>query len=88
VSEKRSDDKAFKEGRRWADDLRAVLEATKAEKPVLVGWSLGGAVILDCVAAYGDEAMGGIVYVGGVLKLNSELVTQHQDVYTVWLPTT
>jgi pimeloyl-ACP methyl ester carboxylesterase len=81
ASGKPEDAKAFSEGRRWADDLRAVLQTTKAKKPVLVGWSLGGAVISNYVAAYGDAALGGVVYVGGVVELNSELITQHSDVY-------
>lgn len=35
---------AYRDGRRWADDLQAVIKSSRAAKPVLVGWSLGGAV--------------------------------------------
>lgn len=81
LSGKPQDAQAYRDGRRWAGDLHAVLEATKAENPVLVGWSLGGAVITNYVAAYGDEEVGGLVYVGGVIELNSELITPHPQVY-------
>jgi pimeloyl-ACP methyl ester carboxylesterase len=71
----------YRDGRRWAGDLHAVLEATRARKPVLVGWSLGGAVITNYIAAYGDKNLGGIVYVGGVVELKPDLIPAHPDVY-------
>ncbi|MEP7454064.1 alpha/beta hydrolase [Phyllobacterium sp. SB3] len=81
LSGKPQDVQAYSDGRRWADDLRAVLEATKAENPVLVGWSLGGAVVSNYVAAYGDDEIEGLVYVGGVVELKAELITSHPEVY-------
>ncbi|OHV79503.1 alpha/beta hydrolase [Rhizobium sp. LCM 4573] len=81
LSGKPQDAQAYGDGRRWADDLRAVLKATKAENPVLVGWSLGGAVISNYLAAYGDDEIAGLVYVGGVVELKAELITSHPDVY-------
>ena len=39
LSGKPDDAEAYRDGRRWADDLSAVLKATGAKKPVLVGWS-------------------------------------------------
>src|SRR5690606_13481014 len=44
---------AYTDGRRWADDLAAVIESIRAHKPVLVGWSLGGAVISNYLASHG-----------------------------------
>ncbi|MGO7015429.1 alpha/beta fold hydrolase [Rhizobium leguminosarum] len=73
--------KSYQEGRRWADDLAAVLKASDARRPMIVGWSLGGVVISSYLAAYGDNAIGGIVYVDGVIELNAALITPHQDVY-------
>lgn len=81
VSGKPDDREAYRDGSRWAGDLHAVLEATKAKAPVLVGWSLGGAVITNYIAAYGDESIGGIVYVGGVVELKPDLITPHPDIY-------
>ncbi len=81
LSGKPQDAQAYGDGRRWADDLRAVLEATKAENPVLVGWSLGGVVVSNYVAAYGDDEIGGLVYVGGVIELKAALLRPHPEVY-------
>jgi len=66
-SDKPDDAEAYRDGRRWADDLAAVLKASDAKEPIVVGWSLGGVVISNYLAAYGDEQVGGIVYVDGVI---------------------
>lgn len=80
-SDKPDDAEAYREGRRWADDLAAVLKASHAKKPVVVGWSLGGVVISNYLAAYGDANVGGMVYVDGVIELSSALITSHPEVY-------
>lgn len=72
---------AYRDGRRWADDLDAVLKAAHARKPVLVGWSLGGAVISNYLAAYGDAGIAGAVYVDGVVELKADQITAHPEVY-------
>ncbi len=71
----------YTDGRRWAEDLRAVIEASGAKRPVLVGWSLGAAVISNYLAAHGDASLGGIVYVGGVVELKEALIVPHPEVY-------
>lgn len=81
LSDKPEDSEAYRNGRLWADDLAAVLKATNARRPVLVGWSLGGAVISNYLAAYGDAGIGGAIYVDGVIELNSTLITPHAEVY-------
>jgi non-heme chloroperoxidase len=81
LSGKPQDVQAYGDGRRWADDLRAVLEETKAKNPVLVGWSLGGVVVSNYLAANGDHGIGGVVYVGGVVELKAELLKPHPEVY-------
>ncbi|WP_409014783.1 alpha/beta fold hydrolase [Caballeronia sp. LP006] len=72
---------AYTDGRRWADDLATVIETSHARKPVLVGWSLGGAVISNYLAAYGDGKIAGAVYVDGVIELTPEQIVAHPDVY-------
>jgi non-heme chloroperoxidase len=81
VSSKPDDAQAYSDGRRWADDLRAVLTTTQVENPVLVGWSLGGAVMSNYIAFYGDKEIGGLIYVGGVVELKPDLIVPHPDVY-------
>lgn len=71
----------YTDGRRWADDLAAIIESTQAHKPVLVGWSLGGAVISNYLAAYGDRGIAGAVYVDGVIELKPEQIVAHPEVY-------
>ncbi|RWX74686.1 alpha/beta hydrolase [Neorhizobium lilium] len=80
-SGKPDDMDAYKDGRRWADDLAAVLKSSAAKNPVLVGWSLGGVVLSNYLAAYGDAGIGGLVYVDGVIELTEALITSHPQVY-------
>lgn len=80
-SGKPADAEAYRDGRRWADDLKAVMDATGAERPVLVGWSLGATVISNYLAAYGDAQIAGAVYVDGVIELASEQIVPHPEVY-------
>lgn len=81
LSGKPADTAAYTEGRRWANDLAAVIEAAHAKKPVLVGWSLGGAVISNYLASYGDSGIAGAVYVDGVIELKSDQIVAHPEVY-------
>jgi non-heme chloroperoxidase len=60
MSEKPLDTGPYVDGRLWADDVSAVIEQLELERPVLVGWSYGGFVIADYLAAYGDAAIAGI----------------------------
>lgn len=80
-SGKPDDVESYQDGRRWADDLSAVLKASGVKNPVLVGWSLGGVVISNYLAAYGDSGIGGLMYVDGVINLKPELLTPHPQVY-------
>lgn len=72
---------AYADGRRWADDLAAVIKTTHARKPVLVGWSLGAAVITHYLAAYGDGDIKGVIYVDGVIELTPDQIVAHPEVY-------
>ncbi len=81
LSDKPESIEAYRNGRRYADDLATVLEATAGKRPVLVGWSMGGVVISNYLAAYSDAKISGIVYVDGVIELNAPLITAHPHVY-------
>ncbi|KPW80915.1 Alpha/beta fold family hydrolase [Pseudomonas cannabina] len=59
LSDKPENTDAYRDGRRYADDLAAIIEATGSKHPILVGWSLGGAVMSNYLAAYGDSQIGG-----------------------------
>ena len=62
----------YADSRLWADDINAVIRALKLDRPVLCGWSYGPLVILDYVRHYGEEAVGGMAFVGAVTKLGSD----------------
>ena len=67
MSEKPLDAEPYVDARHWADDLNAVIGQLELDRPVLVGWSYGGYVVTDYVAAYGDSAIAGIDLVGGAV---------------------
>lgn len=82
LSDKPQQEAAYRDGKRWADDLAAVIDATQARRPLLVGWSLGGAVITNYLAAYGDKNLSGAVYVDGVVELTPAQLPAHPAVYS------
>lgn len=75
------DPAAYADGGGWGDDLRAVLEATRAKDPIVVGWSLGGLVIAHYLRAHGDAALGGVVLVNAVTKIAPELFAEGNQRY-------
>jgi len=81
LSDKPTGAEPYHDGRRWADDLDAVIKGSHAKKPVVVGWSLGGAVISNYLATYGDHDIAGAVYVDGVVELAAGQIVDHPDVY-------
>lgn len=53
----------------WARDVEAVITALNLDRPVLVGWSMGGHIAQDYVSVCGDGAIAGLVLIGtGVTK--------------------
>jgi pimeloyl-ACP methyl ester carboxylesterase len=53
----------YQDGRRWADELHAVIERAGLARPILVGWSMGGRVVRQYLMHYGDRRLGGLVFV-------------------------
>ncbi|MDI1434806.1 alpha/beta fold hydrolase [Polyangium sorediatum] len=87
VSDKPIEAKYYEEDRRWGDELRAVIEGAGLKRPVVVGWSLGGVVILDYLRAYGDAALGGVVFVDAVTRLDRALLGEMPPLTSEDLPT-
>ncbi|WP_394850550.1 alpha/beta hydrolase [Pendulispora brunnea] len=73
-SDKPLDARYYEEGRRWGEELAAVLDTLGPERPVVVGWSLGGVVIANYLAAHGDARLGGIVLVAAVTTFDRALL--------------
>lgn len=59
----------YRDHKRWADELKAVMEAAKLKKPVLVGWSYGGRIIAEYLMEFGDKNIAGINFVGAFTKV-------------------
>jgi pimeloyl-ACP methyl ester carboxylesterase len=64
ASDKPLDAKAYQHDSAWADDLAAVLAAKALQRPLVVGWSMGGRVLRQYLMRYGDHALGGVNFVG------------------------
>lgn len=59
-SDKPLDAEYYTDGKRWADEVQAVLEAKGLRRPVLVGWSLGGRITAQYLLHHGDSRLSGI----------------------------
>jgi pimeloyl-ACP methyl ester carboxylesterase len=59
----------YTDGRLWADDVAAIIDELRLDRPVLVGWSYGAFVICDYVRAYGQDRIAAIGFVEGAVKL-------------------
>ncbi len=81
LSGKPTDATSYTDGTRWAGDLATVIAASNTVRPVLVGWSLGGVVISNYLAKFGDSPISGAVYVDGVIELKPDQIVPHPQVY-------
>ena len=75
-SDKPTSASAYSEADLWADDVAAVIAATKLRRPVIVGWSLGGYVAGAYLRKYGGENIAGVNLVDAVTKLSPDLFTE------------
>ena len=62
---------AYQDSQLWADDVRAVIQALKLDRPILCGWSYAPLIILDYVRHYGEDNIAGMQFIGGVTRLGS-----------------
>lgn len=60
----------YLDGRLWAEDVAAVIAARRLVRPILVGWSYGGLVIADYLAACGAGAIAGVNFVAAAVRLD------------------
>ncbi len=73
-SDKPLDAVYYRDHRRWADELKAVMEQAKLKQPVLVGWSYGARIIAEYLMEYGDKSIAGINFVGAFTKVEKEIL--------------
>jgi non-heme chloroperoxidase len=73
-SDKPLDPAYYKDHKRWADEVKAVIERTKLQKPVLVGWSYGARIIAEYLMEYGDKNIAAINFVAAFTKIVPEFL--------------
>lgn len=56
----------YRESRRWADDVKAVMDTLSLRRPVMVGWSYGGRLIGDYLQHHGSGNVGAVNFVCAV----------------------
>lgn len=76
LSDKPTDPEVFKESKNWADDIQAVISELQLQKPVLCGWSYGGYMMCDYVRHYGQDNVGGLIFVSAVTEQGDEESTR------------
>jgi len=69
ASDKPLDPAFYQEDARWAGDLRAILATLDGRRPILAGWSYGGRVICDYLAAEGGDGIAGLMLVAAVASV-------------------
>ena len=58
----------------WADDVAAIIDELRLDRPVLVGWSYGAFVTCDYLRAHGQERVAAINFVGGAVRLDQATI--------------
>lgn len=74
ASDKPEDPAKYRDGKAWADEVQAVMDAAGLKRPVLVGWSYAGRVISDYVTYRGADKLAGINFVDASIKFIPEFV--------------
>lgn len=65
-SDKPLDPVYYKDDRRWAAEVNAVIQAAGLQKPAVVAWSYGGRILLDYLTHYSDSHLAGINFVAAL----------------------
>ena len=66
-SDKPTEPEAYNNPAPWAGDIAAIIQQLDLNTPILVGWSMGGKVMLDYLAVHGDAALVGVALVGSAV---------------------
>lgn len=73
ASDKPDDADAYNHSRPWAADIQAIIDGLSLDGPVLVGWSMGGAVAGDYLKHFGDGAISGFCLVDSFATTGSHM---------------
>ena len=61
----------YTDAKLWADDVAAIIDQLRLDRPVLVGWSYGGFIICDYLRAHGQDRITAIDFAGAVVTLGA-----------------
>lgn len=64
LSDKPAHAEAYNNSAPWAGDLHAIIETLGLERPLLIGWSMGGWVVQDYLRVHGDGNISGFSLIG------------------------
>lgn len=68
ASEKPDNPVAYDNSAPWAGDIAAIIDGLGLDRPILVGWSMGGWVACDYLRVHGDAGIAGLVLVGSGVR--------------------
>lgn len=72
ASDKHDDPEFYVHSKSWADDVNALIETCELERPLVVGWSMGGRIAMDYIHHYGVEDIAGLALVGSSVRAPSD----------------
>lgn len=72
ASDKHDDVEFYLHSKSWADDVAAVIETCEMDRPLVVGWSLGGRIAMDYLHHYSCDDVSGLVLVGASVVPTSD----------------
>lgn len=71
ASDKPDAAEAYQTSAHWAGDIGAIIKELSLDRPILVGWSMGGWVVADHLRAHGDGAISGAVVIGSSVRIGT-----------------
>ena len=69
ASDKPDDPGAYDHSTPWANDIAAIIAQLGLDRPLLVGWSMGGYVACDYIRVHGTARISGLMLVGSAVTL-------------------
>ena len=78
-SDKPADPSLYNDSGRFADELKAVMDAVGVKRPTLVGWSFGTRIVADYLLKFGTGRLAGINFVAPVISSNPDHFGPHVE---------
>ena len=75
-SGKPTDPSAYADPNFFADDVNAVIQQLHLHRPALIGWSVGGGVIMDYLQKYGESFISGVDLAGSLACPNAAIAQE------------